>query len=34
MKKENELGSIAKDKKANMVVLDDAFNVLEMVTSY
>jgi len=34
IKKENELGTIAKSKKANMAVLDNAFNVLEMVTSY
>lgn len=31
--KEHELGSIAKDKKANFVVLDSNFNVLETITA-
>ena len=32
IKKENELGTIATGRKANMVVLDNAFNVLETIT--
>jgi N-acetylglucosamine-6-phosphate deacetylase len=32
IKKENELGTIATGKKANMVVLDDALNVIETIT--
>jgi N-acetylglucosamine-6-phosphate deacetylase len=33
IKKENELGTIAKGKKANWVVLNDALNVLETITT-
>lgn len=33
MKKENELGSIATGRKANFVVLNDAFDVLETITN-
>jgi N-acetylglucosamine-6-phosphate deacetylase len=34
IKKENELGVITAGRKANMVVLNNAFDVLEMITSY
>jgi N-acetylglucosamine-6-phosphate deacetylase len=34
MKKENELGSITTGRKANLVVLNDAFDVLETITAY
>ncbi len=33
IKKENELGSIATGRKANLVVLNDAFDVLEIITN-
>ena len=33
IKKENELGTIATGRKANIVVLDDAFNVIQTITS-
>lgn len=33
IKKENELGLIEKNRRANMVVLDEIFNVLEMITA-
>ena len=33
IKKENELGSIATGRKANLVVLDDTLNVLETITN-
>ena len=33
MNKENEFGVIATGRKANMAVLDDAFNVIEIITA-
>ncbi len=31
MNKENEVGTIAKGRKANMVVLDETFTVLDVI---